>query len=347
MVHIGHEVTVFTTTANGKDELNVEIGKKHDVHGVHVYYFKRLTGDHTHWSPSLTRELKQKGNSFDIIHIQAWWNLVSVMAARICIAKRFPVVLSLRGTLSEFSLAHSKSIIKKMFHQLAGKKILKKLMLHATSRKELNDVKNLLEKDEIKLLPNIPELPEKVYPHADSDIFRMIFIGRIHPVKNVDWLIRTVSQLDIDYSLTIIGSGEEAYVNDLQRISCINPHISWTGEMDGPEKYKYLANADLLLLPSQTENFGNVIFESLSQGTAVLLSDQVGGKDYITYHKAGWALPLDSTLWVNSIQNIASDRESLNVIRQKMPGQLRQDFDQDTLAKEYVQMYQDARFGSA
>src|SRR6266496_3119649 len=48
----GHQVTVYTTTANGKNELEVETGKEIIIDGVKVFYFKRITKDHSHISPA-------------------------------------------------------------------------------------------------------------------------------------------------------------------------------------------------------------------------------------------------------------------------------------------------------
>src|SRR3954454_18707741 len=57
LVAIGHNITVYTTTANGETELEVATEYATDVNGVEVYYFKRITGDHTHVSPALWRKL--------------------------------------------------------------------------------------------------------------------------------------------------------------------------------------------------------------------------------------------------------------------------------------------------
>ena len=75
------EVEVLTTTANGKDELNVRPAKSIDVDGVKTTYFKRLTKDHTHFSPALLLTLRKKikeqrattqtPNANLIIHIHA------------------------------------------------------------------------------------------------------------------------------------------------------------------------------------------------------------------------------------------------------------------------------------
>ena len=53
-------IEVLTTTANGKIELNVKSGEQTEVDGVKVSYFRRLTKDHTHFSPALLLALRKK-----------------------------------------------------------------------------------------------------------------------------------------------------------------------------------------------------------------------------------------------------------------------------------------------
>ncbi|NNU34836.1 glycosyltransferase [Mucilaginibacter sp. S1162] len=85
LVNAGNEVTVFTTTANGKYELAIDPNKSILVDGVSVTYFKRITKDHSHLSPGLLLNLWRNVRKFDIIHIHAWWNLVSVFSAFIAL----------------------------------------------------------------------------------------------------------------------------------------------------------------------------------------------------------------------------------------------------------------------
>src|SRR5216117_3478674 len=69
LVKQGHDITVYSTTANGKTELNVEEGKEKIVNGVKVIYFKRLTKDHSHISPGLWKKTFRTVRHFDIVHL--------------------------------------------------------------------------------------------------------------------------------------------------------------------------------------------------------------------------------------------------------------------------------------
>jgi glycosyltransferase involved in cell wall biosynthesis len=137
-------IKVFTTTANGQAELPVVNDKELIVDGVEVRYFKRITKDHSHFSPALPLALWKEARSFDVIHIHAWWNLVSMLACLVAIWRKVPVVLSPRGTLSRYSFQHKNASIKSVFHNLIGKPLLKRCHFHVTSGREENAIKEIL-----------------------------------------------------------------------------------------------------------------------------------------------------------------------------------------------------------
>src|SRR3954466_11833550 len=103
LVKAGIDCSVFTTTANGPTELPVTIGIPVNVDGVWVTYFKRITKDHTHFSPALLLALWQRVKQYNIVHIHAWWNTVSVLSGLIAVLRGVPVIVSPRGTLSNYS----------------------------------------------------------------------------------------------------------------------------------------------------------------------------------------------------------------------------------------------------
>jgi hypothetical protein len=127
-----NDVQVLTTTANGTTELDVTISEPVLVEGVKVIYFKRWTKDHSHFSPGLLWGLRKTlrqaqgdklsiQNDKPVIHIHAWWNLVSVLSCLVAKWYKVPVVLSPRGMLTAYSQHNRNSFFKKLLHQSIGK----------------------------------------------------------------------------------------------------------------------------------------------------------------------------------------------------------------------------------
>lgn len=140
----------------------------------------------------------------------------------------------------------------------------------------------------------LPEPPE--YQESMKDAFRercsevdgkgyLLFMGRIHPKKGVDLLIKAYSVLNrsignsLAPNLVIAGPGlESEYGRRMRKLSlAICPHnsIFWPGMLTGDAKWGALYNCEASVLPSNQENFGIAVVETLACGRPVLISNQV------------------------------------------------------------------------
>lgn len=339
----GVAINVFTTTANGKQELPVNNSSFADIDGVPVRYFKRVTKDHTHFSPALLKAVWKHAGEFELVHIHAWWNLVSVLACGIALARKVPVVVSPRGMLSSYSFGNKNMGAKSLIHKMLGKSYLNKSHIHTTSTHESEAVSKLVQPLSITGLPNFVKLNEPGSKPGDipADTFKLLFFSRIEEKKGLDILINSLKMVKIPFHLTIAGDGEESYINYLKALaSGLTDKITWAG-FYGDDKFELLKQHHLLVLPSHDENFGNVVIESLSAGTAVLISEHVGLASYVKENKLGWVCQTNTASISTAINNIAenSSKELLH-IRQTAPQIVRKDFTGDTLAQKYISFYQ-------
>jgi glycosyltransferase involved in cell wall biosynthesis len=345
LVKAGCHVDVFTTTANGEHEVDVVTGQPVWVDGVPVTYFRRVTKDHTHFSPALLKAVWKNAKNYDVVHIHAWWNLVSVLSCFIAIKKGVPVLVSPRGTLSGYSFNNRKSPLKKTFHNFSGKWLLNKSWLHATSGAEQKALVNILQPKKIFTLPNFVKIAEGVNsPIIHSPVLKLLFLSRIDEKKGLDLLLQALPLITSSYHLTIAGDGDKLYINQLKNITLANStanNVSWIG-FQNENKFEVMAAHDLLILPSHNENFGNVVIESLSVGTAVLISKYVGLIDYVSENNLGWLCDTDVASIGKSINEITLNGQTkLKNIRNNAPGKIRADFEEDNLVQKYIAMYTD------
>ena len=339
----GHDLQVYTTTANGVKELDVTPNKLTTVDGVPVIYFKRITKDHTHFSPALLKALWKNVKGYDVVHIHAWWNLVSLFSCLIALLRGVPVVVSPRGTLSNYSHHNKNNLAKALIQYLLGKPMLNKCHLHVTSVLEYNAVSTMLKPKSIANLPNFVKLPavSQEAIRAISSPFKLIFLSRIEEKKGLDILIKALPLLNFPYTLTIAGDGDENYINELKALTYkykTGQNINWVG-FQTDRKFKLLQEHDLLVLPSHDENFGNVIIESLGEGTAVLVSKFVGLVNYVIDNNMGWQCNTDEVSLSTTLNSIAIDGNKLNQIRLNAPSIIRVDFDEESLTEKYADMY--------
>ena len=334
---------VFTTTANGKTELPVVANAHTIVSGVPVTYFKRITKDHSHFSPALLKKLWKEIKKFDVVHIHAWWNLVSVLSCWIAVMRKVPVVVSPRGTLSAYSFTNKNNLPKKLIHNLLGRGLLNRSFIHTTSNREKESIQSIIQPKKIINIANFIALPERINIEREESgpALKLLFFSRIEEKKGLDILFNSLALVNIPYHLTIAGDGDAnytAYLKDLATSKGISSNLSWIG-FQGENKFDILYQHDLMILPSHDENFGNVVIESLSVGTPVLISKYVGLADYVADNNLGWICDLDQDNIAACINNIEKDRGKLSAIRGKAPGLIRNDYSDIILIKKYLDMY--------
>ncbi len=341
MVGEGHSVRVLTTNANGKERLNVKTGTIHEINGVEVVYFNRWTGDHSNFTPGLLWTLWKSAKSYDAIHLHSWWNLVIMPAVFICLLRGVRPVLSPRGSITKYTFNHQKSLIKRWVHRVFGKNLMKQCKLHVTSQQEAEDVNAYLKNPRLYLIPNLLELkPQMVIKNPDLDSLHLVYLGRIDPKKNIAFLLDVVlNDFNIPFTLEFIGDGDPTYVEAMKQKALTNTSITWSGPVYDDRKWLKLATSDILLLPSINENYGNVILEALSQGTAVLISDNVGLKEYVVENKLGWVATLQAAEWRRILRKAWAEKEELAAIRRNASSCIIRDFQRTELVNKYVTMY--------
>jgi glycosyltransferase involved in cell wall biosynthesis len=150
----------------------------------------------------------------------------------------------------------------------------------------------------------------------------MIFVGRIHPIKNLDYILSILQHTRANTRLTIVGSIEDkAYWQKCEGlIRALPAHISinWLGERPNHELPAIIAQQHIFVLPTKGENFGHAIFEALVLGKPVLISDQTPWRN-LPQAKAGWDISLDEPdLFGEAIEQAAAlNQEQYNELVQE------------------------------
>jgi glycosyltransferase involved in cell wall biosynthesis len=127
------------------------------------------------------------------------------------------------------------------------------------------------------VVPNGIELPDRV-SHVDGNgTLRLLYLGRLDPKKGIENLLAACKMLAAhstpDWTLTIAGFGEPHYVEtikDLVNHPDLSNRVRMVGEVVGEAKQQVFENADVVVVPSYTENFGMVVAEALAHGVPVI-----------------------------------------------------------------------------
>ena len=343
MAQSGHSVYVFTTTANGNRELPVVAGKEHDVDGVKVTYFRRLTKDPTHVSPALWKHLWRDCHRFDAVHIHSWWNVLAMMAAWICILNNVKIIISPRGMLCSYIFNSTHVRTKKWIHRIVGRRVLSKSVFHATAQSEYDECTQLIKGWRGFMLPNLLQLSECVITRTVNPHFAIIFLSRIHPKKGIELLLKAIVDLPFAIKLKIAGTGESEYIGELKRqveSLGIIEKVEWLGWINRDEKFIELMQSDCMVLTSYNENFANVVIESLHVGTPVLISENVGVADFVRKENAGWITGLNAGEIRQTIIQAFEDRSTREYVNRNGRQIVEKCFCQAELIRQYIENYQ-------
>lgn len=208
------------------------------------------------------------------------------------------VILAPRGMLASGALS-LKSFKKKLFlvyFRLTG--IHKRILFHATSAQEVEDIKNIFGQNiGIKLIPNIPDKPEASLnkPPKKASELKLISISRIAPEKNILFLLSLFDNIHFKVKLDIYGLIKtKEYLIECKKIIKKFPgniSIKINGEIHPTLLIDKLKDANFFILPTLGENFGHAIYEALGSGTPVIISDKTPWRN-LEAHKAGWDISL-------------------------------------------------------
>jgi glycosyltransferase involved in cell wall biosynthesis len=212
--------------------------------------------------------------------------------------KKFGVVegkfiLSPKGMLRPSALSF-KPFKKKIFLTLFKLLNLHKLVqFHATDLTEAKNIEAYFGTTTIfPILDSPGPLPKHVtFIDKIPGRLKLLFIGRIHPVKQLHLVLEGIKHHQKAITLTIVGTVEnENYWNICKNIieSFDNSNtVSIIGELTHDKILSLINEHHILTLPTMGENFSHAIYEALSSGRPVLISDQTPWRN-LTDYKAGW-----------------------------------------------------------
>ena len=145
--------------------------------------------------------------------------------------------------------------------------------------------------------------------HATSSTVKIICVGRLIKLKQVDKIITACISLlnKYDIDLTVIGDGPE--INMLKEISKkYLEKIHFMGQQNNIEQYLQLA--DIFIQFSTTEGLSRSIIEASSSGLPCIVSDVGGNHEIVIEQKTGYVIsPDDEPALLTSLENLICDKQ--------------------------------------
>lgn len=233
----------------------------------------------------------------DIVHINGIWSPQNWGFQKVAQELGIKVIISPHGMLEPWILAQNPWKKKLGLFLYQKKAIQQALCLHATAQMEADNIRALGFKNPISIISNGIDLSDVKQTKIHYGTKKMIFISRIHPKKGIELLLEVWRNSNTeDWTLEIAGNGDENYIASLIKSAQDLQNVNFVGPQYGEDKWAFIRSADVMILPTYSENFGIVVAEALAVGVPVITTHGTPWEDLETY-KCGW--------WINlSVSNL-------------------------------------------
>jgi glycosyltransferase involved in cell wall biosynthesis len=228
-------------------------------------------------SSALSAALRGLAITSDIVHNHGLWLMPNVRSAWAAQQAPKPLIVSPHGMLGAASLAFSRLKKQLSWRLLQGPAIRNAACIHATSESEYQEIREFHLTNPVAIIPNGIDLPDAaIEPTRRGRDERVVLsLGRIHPKKGLDRLVRAWAQIEAarsDWRLRIVGPSEVGHDQELRVLakSLRLRRVSIEEPIYGEAKQKAYREADLFVLPTLNENFGLTVAEALAAGTPVI-----------------------------------------------------------------------------
>lgn len=261
--------------------------------GASAQVFSVYGPDSFGFAPGLRRALDELQP--DIVHLHGLWMYSAYVASKWAEQGNGALVISPHGMLAPKALTYSKErkwlarylFQDRCFTQATG--------FHATAEAEAEEIRSCLGEVAVSVIPNGVRDTDVLRSNWTDRARRIVALGRLHPVKGYDLLIRAWCRIESDYpdwSLEIGGPDPDGYGEELRRLALELglQRVTIGPALYGTERDAYFSRSRLFALPSLSENFALTVPEALLCGTPVIASTGAPWKGLVD-NDCGWWVP--------------------------------------------------------
>jgi glycosyltransferase involved in cell wall biosynthesis len=330
----GHQVTVVTADWGLEKRMQAQGGEitaerspfgwRREENGVQAIYVPTWMRYRTvSWNPAVKRYCRARLQNFDVVHIFGLYDLLGPAVASESRKRDLPYALEPIGMFVPIV----RSVwLKRMYHAVWGKRMLEGASaVIGTSEQEIGElVAGGVPRAKLVLRRNGVEVPA-AWPERGT--FRkaqgispeeklILFLGRLSAKKSPDLLLQAFAELSgrsrgIAAVLVFAGPDEGGAKSELEKMATqlgVRTKVQFLGPIFGETKWAAYRDADVFVLPSQNENFGNTAAEAVAAGTPVIVTEQCGIAPLLA-NEAGLVVRHDKAAVSKAIERILSEAE--------------------------------------
>lgn len=302
LARMGHQVTVLTAdwglkkrAAQTKEKAIEErspFGWRRKENNVEAIYLPNwLHYRQVSWNPAGNQYCRARLEDFEVAHIFGLYNLLGPAVATACRKRAVPYVVEPMGM---FIPIVRNLWLKRIYHNLWGRRMLQGASaIVATSEQEIEELasggiprtKIVMRRNGVEAPPSWPEPGTfRNTLKIPKDTKLVLFLGRLSVKKSPELLLRAFAETrkrleGVQLQLVFAGPDEGGMKAQLQQMAQrmgASQHVQFAGPLFGKDKWAAYRDADVFVLPSQNENFGNAAAEAVAAGTPAIVTEQCG-----------------------------------------------------------------------
>jgi glycosyltransferase involved in cell wall biosynthesis len=340
LVARGHQVTVLTADLGSPsivvdpNDINrkTEWGWESLRDGVEAVYLRSLANYRaTTINPGVINFCARRLPNYDLVHIYGLYDGLGAMAAWSCGRNGIPYVLEPLGMFGPKIRSQKK---KRVYGRLIGSELFRNAAaVIATSETERSDLvaggidptklvlrRNGLDLNEFQDLPPRGALRARLNINNRQPL--VLFLGRLSFVKGLDLLVEAFAQINGEARLVIGGPDDGDGCLERIRSLIANLNLServiLTGPLFGKEKLEALVDADLFVLSSRHESFGNAAAEAIACNTPLLVTSECGIAPLVA-GRVGHVVACEVMALRNGLTQLLGDEPLLRRLREGCP----------------------------
>ena len=336
LIRRGHEVAIYTTNVDGDRLLHVPLGQPIFEKGVEIRYFPGWIQPREYkMSLPLWHALRQKIQSFDLVHIYSVYGFPTAAATHFCRIHGRPYLLHPHGSLDPYlrrrhrfrKHLYTKLLLQRSFRDASailfnsgeemrlaadwpglnspaanGRSGPKKFVAYVGVEDEWFEEANAAARE--RLMRRFPQLNERRL---------VVFFGRLNFKKGLDILARAFARVGgarEDVHLVLAGPDSEGYgqkVREWLKQGGVLEKTTYTGPLVGGDRFALMHAAEVFVLSSYTENFGAAIAEAMACAVPVVISDRVNIWPEVAQARAGLVVRCDPRETAQALLTLLDD----------------------------------------
>ena len=316
VMHTGSELLKFGADVS---VLFFESGKKH--YQLHQSNAAHPTMYSITQSIGLLNAIRAIFEDFkpDIVHVHGIWTWLNHLCCLESFRREIPYIISPRGMLEPWSLEQKKWKKRLGLWMYQSRDLERASVIHCTSELEQKNLQSFNSRLSSFVVPNgttIPVLTDSLITDSlrPKTIKRLLFLSRLHPKKGIPLLLEAWNAIrPSGWECIICGPDCDGHRRVIERMIAslgLSDSCKVIDAVEGEEKANLFRSADLFILPSHSESFGNVVAEAMSYGIPVITTTATPWS-VLNEERCGWCVDGDGksiTLALRTAIQLPSDQ---------------------------------------